>query len=145
MYDLREALAATRAAAATGLPVFASMTFDAKKRGFFTIVGDRIDASMQALVQAGAMAVGLNCTVGSDAMIPMVKQAVGAVDAPVVAQPNAGAPRVTPQGVIYDVDPTAFCADLLAIVDAGARVVGGCCGSTPDFIRLARTALDERK
>ncbi len=145
MYDLREALAATRAAAATGLPVFASMTFDAKKRGFFTIVGDRIDASMQALVQAGATAVGLNCTVGSDAMIPMVKQAVAAVDAPVVAQPNAGAPRVTPQGVIYDVDPTAFCADLLAMVDAGARVVGGCCGSTPEIIRLARTALDERK
>lgn len=145
MYDLREALAATRAAVATGLPVFASMTFDAKKRGFFTIVGDRIDASMQALVQAGATAVGLNCSVGSDAMIPMVELAVGAVDAPVVAQPNAGAPRVTPQGVIYDADPTAFCADLLAMVDAGARVVGGCCGSTPDFIRQARAVLDERR
>jgi len=144
MYDLREALSATRAAVATGLPVFASMTFDAKKRGFFTIVGDRIDASMQALAGAGATAVGLNCTVGSDAMLPMVEQAVSAVDVPVVAQPNAGQPRVTPQGVVYDADPHSFCADLLAMVDAGARVVGGCCGSDPDFIRRARAALDER-
>jgi 5-methyltetrahydrofolate--homocysteine methyltransferase len=47
--------------------------------------------------------------------------------------------------VVYDADPDAFCADLMAMVDAGARVVGGCCGTDPDFLRRARAALDGRR
>lgn len=145
MFDLREARAAVRGAVASGLPIFASMTFDVKKRGFFTIVGDRVGPSLQALADAGAAAVGLNCTVGSQEMIPIVQEACAQVRAPVVAQPNAGQPRVTTSGVVYDADPDAFCADLMAMVAAGARVVGGCCGTDPDFLRRARAALDGRR
>lgn len=141
MYDLREALAALDACLATGLPVLASMTFDAKKRGFFTIMGDPLVASLQALAEAGAVAVGMNCSVTSPVMLEMVRQAVVAVSAPLVAQPNAGQPRPTLAGVVYDTDSLAFASDVAGMVQAGARLLGGCCGTDDTFIAAARRAV----
>lgn len=140
-YDLREALAAVRAARATGLPVIASMTFEKKKRGFFTIMGDPLVPSLRALADAGAHAVGLNCSVTSGVMLDMVREAVPALPVPLAAQPNAGQPRVTPDGVAYDADPEAFARDMLAMARAGARLLGGCCGTDPSFISRARRLL----
>lgn len=145
MSDLREARAAVEAARATGLAVHASMTFESRPRGCFTIMGDPLVASLRALVEAGADAVGCNCSVTSAAMVAMVAQAAPAVPVPVSAQPNAGAPTVTPDGVVYDASPEAFARDLAAMVDAGASLVGGCCGTTPEFIRRARSVLDARE
>ena len=144
MYDLREALAATRAAARSGLPVLCSMTFDLKKRGFFSMVGDRVAPSVTALAEAGAHAVGFNCSLEAEQMVALIKEAREAAPAGVaiIAQPNAGQPRATPQGVVYDADPQAFAAHLVEMVASGAGIVGGCCGTTPEFIRLARAALD---
>ena len=142
MFDLREALAAVQAARESGLPVLASMTFEAKKRGVFTIVGDRLVPALAALAEAGADAVGLNCSVSSTEMIPMVQEATAGLEHPLVAQPNAGQPRVTPEGVTYDARPEPFAMDLMEMVRAGARIIGGCCGSDPEFIRAARLALD---
>lgn len=144
MYDLREARAALDAAVATGLPVFASMTFEARPRGNFTIMGERVAPSLGALARAGAMAVGFNCSVVASQMLGMVCEACDAVDVPVLAQPNAGQPRPGPEGVVYDATPDGFARDVLSLVDAGARIVGGCCGTDPDFIRAARRALDQR-
>ena len=142
MFDVREALAALRAAAAVGLPAYASMTFEKRRRGAFTIMGDRVGASMQALAAAGAIAVGCNCSVTSDVMVEMVREAAEATDLPIVAQPNAGAPRPTPDGaVVYDADDVAMAEDVCRMVAAGARLVGGCCGSGPGFVRAARRAL----
>lgn len=142
MYDLREATAAVEAALATGLPVFASMTFEARRRGAFTLMGDALGPSLRTLAAAGADAVGLNCSVGSETMLALVRAVRAEVDRPLVAQPNAGQPRATADGVVYDADPESFARDLAAMVEAGARVVGGCCGTDPDFIRAARAALD---
>ena len=142
MFDLREAQAALEAALETGLPVLASMTFEAKKRGVFTIMGDALVPSLRALASAGATAVGLNCSVDPAQMIPMVEQAAAAIEAPLVAQPNAGQPQVTAEGVTYDAHPEPFAADLMQMVRLGARIVGGCCGTDPAFIRAARLALD---
>ncbi len=144
MYDLREARLAVGAAAATGLPVLASMTFEVRPRGHFTIMGDRLVPTLQALADAGAHVVGFNCSVVSEQMVPMVAEAVAGLDVPVQAQPNAGDPRATTEGVVYDADPDAFVRDLTAMVDAGALVVGGCCGTDPSFIARARAALDAR-
>lgn len=142
MYDLREALAALGAARATGLPVLASMTFDSRKRGFFTIMGDPLPASLAALAAAGAEAVGCNCSVTSSVMVSMVSEAHRSVKTPIVAQPNAGQPRLKPEGTVYDASPEEFARDVVAMVEAGARLVGGCCGTTPAFIACARAALD---
>lgn len=141
MYDLREALAALQACRTTGLAVLVSMTFDRKKRGFFTIMGDPLVPSLQALAAGGADAVGMNCSVTAPVMLEMVREAVPAVAVPLVAQPNAGQPVVTPSGVVYDADPHAFASDLAAMVQAGARLVGGCCGTDDAFIAAARAAL----
>ncbi len=75
MYDVREATAAVRAARTTGLPVLASMTFERRRRGFFTLVGDRVGPSLKALHEAGADAVGINCSLDSEPMVELVHQA----------------------------------------------------------------------
>ena len=144
MYDVREALAATRAAVRRGLPTLCCMTFDLKKRGFFSMVGDKVGPSVEALAEAGAAAVGFNCSLEAAQMVALVQEARAAAPSGVaiIAQPNAGQPRATPDGVVYDADPQDFTVRLLEMVRQGAGLVGGCCGTTPDFIRLARAALD---
>jgi len=142
MYDLREARAAVRAARGTGLAVLASMTFEARRRGFFTIMGDPLGPSLRALADEGADAVGFNCSVTSDVMATMAAPARAAVGCPLIGQPNAGQPRAEADGVVYDASPEAFARDLAAMVAAGLRLVGGCCGTTPEFIRAARAAID---
>lgn len=142
MYDLREALAALRAARSTGLPVLASLTFERKRRGFFTLLGDPLLPALRALAAAGAQAVGFNCSVTSRTMCEMVASLRGELDVPLAAQPNAGQPRPTPDGVVYDADPAEFARDLLQMVQDGARLVGGCCGTDSRFIAAARAALD---
>jgi 5-methyltetrahydrofolate--homocysteine methyltransferase len=142
MFDLREALAAVEAAHGTGLAVLASMTFESRKRGYFTIMGNGMATSLAALARAGADAVGFNCSVPAQVMVAMVEEARRTVTDPIVAQPNAGMPRVTPEGTVYDESPDAFAGGLVAMVNAGASVVGGCCGTTPEFIARARVALD---
>jgi len=144
MYDLREARAAVRAAARSGLPVLASMTFEVRPRGFFTIMGDRLVPSLATLGEDGADVVGFNCSAVSTQMLPMVEEAVAGLELPVMVQPNAGQPRATLEGVVYDADPDEFVVDLTRMVELGARVVGGCCGTDPEFIARARRALDAR-
>ncbi len=141
MSDRREAIAAVEAARATGLAVHAAMTFETRRRGAFTIMGDALVESLLALAAAGADAVGCNCSATSAEMLAMVREAASRVPAPLSAQPNAGQPRVTPEGVAYDADPNGFARDLAAMAEAGAALVGGCCGTTPEFIRKARAAL----
>lgn len=144
MYDRREALAAVRAARRTSLPTLACLTCEARRRGWFTVMGDALVPSLQELAAAGADAVGFNCSVTSDVMVAMAAAAAPQLGVPLIAQPNAGQPRATPAGVVYDADPAAFARDLAAMADAGARLLGGCCGTTPAFIAAARRALDER-
>jgi 5-methyltetrahydrofolate--homocysteine methyltransferase len=141
MYDLREALAAVAAGRETGLPVVASMTFERRRRGIFTVMGDPLVGALARLAEAGADAVGCNCSVGPEAMVAMIREAHAAVPAPLAAQPNAGTPRATPGGPAYDVGPADFGAFALAVTEAGARLVGGCCGTTPAHIGAAREAL----
>ena len=142
MSDLREALAAVRAARATGLAIQASMTFVVRRRGVFTVMGDPLVPSLAALATAGADAVGCNCTVASAEMLAMVREAAPRLTVPLWAQPNAGQPRLAPEGVHYDADAEAFGRDLAAMAAAGARAVGGCCGTTPEFIACVRAALE---
>lgn len=141
MYDLREALSALAAARRTGLPALVSMTFEARRRGHFTIMGDPLAAALAALADDGAFAVGCNCSVTADVMAGMIREARGAVAVPLLAQPNAGQPRLGADGVTYDAVPEVFAAQVAALVRAGASLVGGCCGTTARHIRAVRAAL----
>jgi len=141
-FDLREALLALEGAAPTGLPVIASMTFDLKDGQAATFNGDQAGACARTLLAAGAAAVGANCTLTIDGMIEVIGQMRPDDGAPLVCQPNAGQPEVQDGCLIYRETPEHFAALIPRLLDAGVRLIGGCCGTTPAFIGAAREAVD---
>jgi 5-methyltetrahydrofolate--homocysteine methyltransferase len=142
-YDLREALSALRGARkAAGLPVYVTMTFKPVPRGFFTIMGDSVPKCLDALAAEGVPAVGANCTIGSEEMADLVRVMRAATDLPIIAQANAGQPAADAEGrVSYFQTPEEYVSTLPAIIENGASIVGGCCGTTPDHIRLMADRL----
>ncbi len=143
MSDLREAIAALTALKATvrHIPILVSMTFELKKRGFFTIMGNAVAASMKALAEAGADAVGANCSIASSEMRLLAAEARAAVTLPLVIQPNAGAPELVGESVHYAQTPEAYAEDAAAIAALGVEAVGGCCGTDPRFIAALSSRL----
>lgn len=146
MTDLREARIALEALLehAPGIPVLASMTFERKRRGFFTIMGDPAAAALRTLAEDGASAAGTNCSVTSAEMPALADEVLGALNVPFVAQPNAGTPVVSDNALEYEQDPVDFAADMAAVVARGARLAGGCCGTDARFIAALRERLDGR-
>jgi RNA polymerase sigma factor (sigma-70 family) len=143
MCDAREAAIALESLQRTapGLPVLVSLAFERKKRGFFTIMGNPLSASLRALAEAGADAVGANCTLASADMRLLAEEARGAVDLPLVLQPNAGSPQRRDGSVFYAQDPEAFADEMAIVASLGVELVGGCCGTDPRFIRALRRLL----
>ncbi|MDE8701446.1 homocysteine S-methyltransferase family protein [Adlercreutzia equolifaciens] len=142
MADLLEAKAAVLAAVEnTSLPVFATMTFGEDGR---TFLGTTPAIAATTLSALGAQAVGLNCSLGPVELAPLVDQLAPAARSLVMAQPNAGLPRLQDGETVFDVGPKEFAQAMEAILDAGATVVGGCCGTTPEHIRALRAVLDGR-
>jgi 5-methyltetrahydrofolate--homocysteine methyltransferase len=142
MIDLNEALIALEAARSTGLPVFVTVTFDKKPRGYFTIMGNRPGQVARALAEAGADAVGTNCTLRIGEMVDLVAEMAGATDVPIIAQPNAGKPDVERGRMTYPDGPEVYARMTPELISAGASIVGGCCGTTPETIRRMREAID---
>jgi 5-methyltetrahydrofolate--homocysteine methyltransferase len=143
MYDLREALCAVRACRkASSLPVFATMTFNKSPRGFFTLMGDSPSKCLKALEQEGAAAVGANCSLDSEAMVELVKVMHPETGLPLIAQPNAGQPHVLGgREMIYSQSREDFVRHIVRIIEYGAQVVGGCCGTDPETIRRLAEVL----
>ena len=137
MADLVEAEAAVRAAAeCTRLPVFATMTFGEHGR---TLMGTTPDEAAAALEGFGANAVGANCSQGPIEMAPIIDAMLAATSLPVIVQANAGMPTLIDGVTGYSIGKDEYVAAVGKIVDAGAAIVGGCCGTDPDYIRgLAR-------
>ncbi len=117
------------------LPVFASMTFQENKKGFSTLMGDSVEYSMKALKDANALVVGANCSIGSDRMILLAKEIRRSVSTPVMASPNAGSPEIREGKTIYNEDAPTFSENMHRIKSLGVEVMGGCCGTTPEYIR----------
>ena len=141
IFDLNLGLAAVRAVrSVTARPVFCSLTFNETPKGFFTIMGNKVKDSMKALVDAGATGVGANCSMGSDTMVRLAAQIRESVDVPVLIQPNAGRPQVIEgrQEAVYPEDKHFFAGNIKKIKELGVEIVGGCCGTTPSFIRELR-------
>jgi 5-methyltetrahydrofolate--homocysteine methyltransferase len=128
---------------APGIPVLASMTFDRKKRGFFTVMGDALVPALGALAAAGASAVGANCSLTSSSMVALMTEAAVGASTPLVAQPNAGTPEQAGDGSFrYAQPPAEFAADMAAVARLGVAAVGGCCGTDATFIEALRAELD---
>ncbi len=139
MADLDEAIIAVLAAKATGLPVVASMVFDSGVDHDRTMMGVTPEQAAMQLARAGADVVGANCGQGIEGYVGICRRLVNATDRPVWIKANAGLPALVNGEVVYAATPAHFASCARAIANAGASFIGGCCGTTPDFIRaLAR-------
>jgi methionine synthase I (cobalamin-dependent)/5,10-methylenetetrahydrofolate reductase len=137
--DLNEMLAAIRAVRrVSGLPVVAQMTTE-EDGG--TPDGTPVETFAPQLVAAGANVVGVNCSVGPAAMLETVEALARATAAPLSAQPNAGRPRDVDGRNLYLCSPEYMATYARRFVAAGARLVGGCCGTTPEHIRKIAAAV----
>jgi len=137
-YDLKEALAALKGArrAAPSLPVFVTLTFNKFPRGYFTLMGNTVLLSVDALEKEGARAVGANCTLDSEDMVGLVRAFREATKLPVIAQANAGKPALSGDGqVSYSQGLEDYVRFIPEMLKAGANVIGGCCGTDPGYIR----------
>ncbi|MBD5536925.1 MAG: dihydropteroate synthase [Lachnospiraceae bacterium] len=140
MMSLQEARAALIAAKETcSLPVMVTMTFEKDGR---TLYGTDALTAAVVLVSLGADAVGANCSTGPAAMCDVIRAMAEAVRIPVIAKPNAGLPFVDGDGsTCYDMQAEDFAEEMKLLLDAGASILGGCCGTTPAYIKELRDNL----
>ena len=137
MSDLGEALAALRGAKmATDLPVVVCMAFEKGAKGCATMMGVRPEQAAGEFEAAGADVVGANCGVTIAAMVEVVRELRSATAKPIWAKPNAGKPELVDGATVYRETVEEFIRHFPDLVDAGAHFVGGCCGTTPEHIRL---------
>lgn len=134
MINIEETLAALDAAASvSSLPVMCTMTVEAD--GSIFSGGNAVEAAI-TLEGAGACAVGINCSVGPDQLVSVVRNIKENVSIPVIAKPNAGMPTIDDQGnAIYNMNAQSFAEHMKVLAENGASIIGGCCGTTPEFIR----------
>ena len=141
MTDLYETKAALLAAKEhTHLPVFVTMSFDATGR---TFTGCTVAAMAHTLEGLGADAIGINCSLGPAELLPLLKELRRNTSLPVIAKPNAGLPD--PTDGHYGLTPADFASAMALIIQAGADIVGGCCGTGPDYITALKHVLSEKE
>lgn len=134
MMTLDETMAAVDAAhSVCELPIICSMTIEADGSLFFG--GDIFEAAM-ALQEMGADAVGINCSTGPDQLESIITNLRSNLSIPIIAKPNAGMPVINEKGeAVYNMSAQGFAVHMKRLVDLGAGIVGGCCGTTPEYIR----------
>ncbi len=144
MSDIEEMIAAIEAIKSISTkPIISSMTYKKTKRGFFTIMGDSLEKCVDIQEKANVDVIGANCTLGSDEMVLLIKELKNLTDRPVSAKPNAGQPRIDNNNrAHYDQPIKDFVSDIHEIIQLGAKVVGGCCGTSPDTIREIKKVID---
>ena len=143
MTALDEIVLAIQAARDVGdFPIIASMTFDPTKQGYRTMMGVDIPTAVRTLQEEGADAVGSNCGNGIDDFIHIVGEIRAVTDRFIVAEANAGIPELQDGKTVYRETPEMMSSKLPKLLDAGATIVGGCCGTTPEHIRQFRDVID---
>jgi len=143
MSDLAEARIALEEALTTGLPVVVSMVFDSGKNHDRTMMGTTPEQAAAQLTRSGAHAVGANCGIGVESAAAICRAYASATDLPIWIKPNAGLPQMRDGEVFYGTSADDFAAYLPGLVAAGASLVGGCCGTTPEFVAALRRRIEE--
>ncbi len=133
LYETKAALLAARER--TNLPVFVTMTFDQSGR---TFTGCTVASMARTLTALGADAIGVNCSLGPKELGQIIRELRANTPLPVIAKPNAGLPD--PVDGHYDLTAQEFAAAMLPLIDAGASVIGGCCGTDPTYIAALKAA-----
>jgi 5-methyltetrahydrofolate--homocysteine methyltransferase len=143
MTDLQEAAIAIKAArsVSSDIPVMATMTFDKIPRGFYTIMGTSIKDACAGLEEAGADIIGSNCGNGIENMICIAQEFREYSRLPIIIQSNAGLPEHKDGEIVYSETAEFFAEKVPELKAAGVSIIGGCCGTSPDYIRAMKSAL----
>lgn len=142
MYVLDEALLAIKAAHDVGVFCIACMTFDETPGGFKTMMGVELGEAAKALDASTADVIGTNCGNGIDEMVKIAHTMRGLTKKPLMVKSNAGLPKVVHGISVYKETPQMMAARIAELKAAGVAIVGGCCGTTPEYIRAFRAAID---
>ena len=134
-YETKAALLAAKESCS--LPVFVSNAYGEDGK---LMTGASPSAMVALLEGMGADAVGVNCSLGPRALVPVVEEYLKYASVPVLLKPNAGLPKAVDGKTVYDVLPSEFAHDVGALVKSGVRIAGGCCGTTPEYIRATADA-----
>lgn len=145
MTALDELECAIAAAKGTGLPLIGSLAYDKGRGGYRTMMGVSPEQAAEAMLRAGVDVLASNCGTGLDIgdHAAIVAAYRAKTSKPIMAQPNAGQPEVVDGRVVYRETPDVMACRLGELVRAGANIVGGCCGTSPEHIRLFRAELDK--
>lgn len=123
-------------------PIISSMTYKRTKRGFFTIMGDSLEKCIAHQEETGVAVIGSNCTLGSLDMVDLAKEMITLTELPISIKPNAGKPRVEANGqTYYDQPVDEFVKHIGRIIDLGVKIVGGCCGTSPETIKSIKKLI----
>ena len=146
MFDLREALCALRACKQkTDLPVIVGIAYKTEEREGRTMMGASAADCAQKLTDSGADVIGANCgDVDPTQMARIIDLMRKETDLPILAEPNAGKPKLIDGQTWFDMEPVPFAAGVGQCLDAGATIIGGCCGTTPDHIRAVADLIQRR-
>lgn len=142
MMSLQETRAAIIAAKEVcDLAIMASLTFEADGR---TLYGTDATTAAIVLESLGAAAIGTNCSTGPDKLVDVVRKMAAVTTVPIIAKPNAGLPSLDADGnTVYDMDAETFGVHMQKLVEAGASLIGGCCGTTPAYIKAAKDSVGQ--
>src|SRR5471030_1566016 len=141
LYELKAAILAVKENC--DLPLFCTMTFEENKR---TFTGCSPEAMVLVLEGLGVDALGVNCSLGPKQLKPIIEEICSLAHIPVMVQPNAGLPTLSiGNETKYDVTKEEFADTLCSFIDSGVRVIGGCCGTTPDYIRELCSRVKDKK
>ncbi len=136
MSDLGEAVCAIRAAKKVSeLPIAVTITFEKGSKGFRTMMGTSIEQSVKALIDEGVDLLGTNCGNGIDEIIEIIAQMRSLTEKYLIAHPNAGLPKLVNGKTVFDQTPDEMANKIPALIEAGANIVGGCCGTNPAHIK----------
>ena len=146
MFDLREAMCALRACRDNfSLPAIVSIAFKTETKGGRTIMGNSAEECAKNLTDAGADVIGANCgDIDPSQMAVVVDLLQSATSLPILAQPNAGKPKLVEEKTVFEMAPASFAAGIAKCLSVGACLVGGCCGTTPEHIRAVAGVLYEK-
>lgn len=147
MTALEEAACAIRAARRLDrtVEVIATMTFDKTPGGYRTMMGIGPEQAAAALVEAGADVVGSNCGHGVRNMVDIAREFRRFTDRPILIHSNAGMPELVDGRTVFRETPQDMAEQVPALLEAGADIIGGCCGTTPDHIAAIRAAVDAQR
>ncbi len=133
LYEVRAALLAAKEYAS--VPVFVTMSFDENGRTFSGCDASSIALTLEAL---GADAIGINCSLGPKEILPIIKEMSKETSLPLIAKPNAGLPKIINEQTVFNISADEFAKQMASFAQFGVGILGGCCGTTPEFIRLIK-------